>query len=418
MSDLGRTKIKKDKQIVLYSVYSPDEIYLVNEMEHLNKKFKVKFFSRDVSYGNNVRVKQGEDISVKNVKTIGGVNKWLYVSQLFFDSYFWREIKSICKSGLSLGKIKKSIWFAFLSKYEAKQILNSVSVSDDEAILLYSYRLNSGCLTLIRVKDELRKIGKRNVQLVARGHGIDLYADRNRDNFLPFRQEFYEKIDLIYVISDHGANYLRENGRSLGVKVSRLGTKDYGVQSWKKSSETIRIVSCSRVDANKRLEKIVESFSYIENLSVEWIHIGNGECLESVRQLADRKLKNNIKVSFLGEMNNADIMNFYSKNSVDCFLNVSYEEGIPVAIMEAISFGIPIVATDVGGVGEIVRDQYNGFLINRDFSIEDLVEKINLLYSMPDEDYRIMRTNARNMWESMYNRDRCYSDFCKELDQL
>ena len=49
-------------------------------------------------------------------------------------------------------------------------------------------------------------------------------------------------------------------------------------------------------------------------------------------------------------------------NDFDLFVNMSLSEGIPVSIMEAISFGIPIIATNVGGNAEIVNDE-TGVLI-------------------------------------------------------
>lgn len=53
----------------------------------------------------------------------------------------------------------------------------------------------------------------------------------------------------------------------------------------------------------------------------------------------------------------------YSEHPVDVFINLSTNEGVPVSIMEAISFDIPIVATDVGGTSEIVTDE-TGILVS------------------------------------------------------
>ncbi|MBL3200697.1 glycosyltransferase, partial [Klebsiella pneumoniae] len=55
-----------------------------------------------------------------------------------------------------------------------------------------------------------------------------------------------------------------------------------------------------------------------------------------------------------GTVPHETIISFFAANPVHLFLNLSTMEGIPVSIMEAISFGIPVVATDVGAVSEIV----------------------------------------------------------------
>ena len=49
------------------------------------------------------------------------------------------------------------------------------------------------------------------------------------------------------------------------------------------------------------------------------------------------------------------LVDWYRRNRVDLFISLSSSEGLPVSMMEAISFGIPILATDVGGVSEIVK---------------------------------------------------------------
>ncbi|NMC40567.1 MAG: glycosyltransferase, partial [Bacteroidales bacterium] len=78
------------------------------------------------------------------------------------------------------------------------------------------------------------------------------------------------------------------------------------------------------------------------------------------------------------------------------FINVSSSEGVPVSVMEALSFGIPVIATDAGGTSEIVNNT-NGRLIPVDFDPKDLAAIIeNLVH---DEKYQGYRHNARKSWE-------------------
>ena len=105
---------------------------------------------------------------------------------------------------------------------------------------------------------------------------------------------------------------------------------------------------------------IIEALSKISH-NIEWLHIGDGEELDSLKWIAKNKLPSNIKYSFSGYIENEKITDIYVKDGYHAFINVSETEGIPVSIMEALSCSVPIIATDVGGVSEMLHDNENGF---------------------------------------------------------
>ncbi len=80
-----------------------------------------------------------------------------------------------------------------------------------------------------------------------------------------------------------------------------------------------------------------------------WI-VGGGPLEFSLRRLTD-ELGLNECVTFFGEQ--ADVSPFLL--AADLFVNSSVTEGLPVSLLEAMSLGLPAVATDVGGMGEIAR---------------------------------------------------------------
>lgn len=57
-----------------------------------------------------------------------------------------------------------------------------------------------------------------------------------------------------------------------------------------------------------------------------------------------------------------DVVKFYRR--LDIYLNTSQHEGIPMSILEAMASGLPVVAPRVGGIGEIIEDGFEGFLVN------------------------------------------------------
>ncbi len=88
-------------------------------------------------------------------------------------------------------------------------------------------------------------------------------------------------------------------------------------------------------------------------------------------------LKHNVE--YLGFVN--DISLFFRK--IDVLILPSRREGLPRVILEAFSFGIPVIASNVGGIPEIVKENYNGFLFNSE-NVQQLLEKIEFLENNPN----------------------------------
>lgn len=94
------------------------------------------------------------------------------------------------------------------------------------------------------------------------------------------------------------------------------------------------------------------------------------------------------QVEYLGTTD--DVKAFINK--ADCIVLPSYREGTPKTLLEAASMGKPIVATDVPGCNNVVKDGENGYLCNvKDAS--DLANKMKKMYSL-DENYRTEMGNS------------------------
>jgi glycosyltransferase involved in cell wall biosynthesis len=85
---------------------------------------------------------------------------------------------------------------------------------------------------------------------------------------------------------------------------------------------------------------------------------GDGPMLEEYRNLA-QNLGIARKVEFLGRCNN--MPDFYA--SLDAFVLPSLDEGLPIALLEAMAATLPVIATSVGSVDQVIRNRHNGFLI-------------------------------------------------------
>ncbi len=121
------------------------------------------------------------------------------------------------------------------------------------------------------------------------------------------------------------------------------------------------------------------------------------------------------KSDFLGYLPNSEVKKLLSKQSFDLFINASESEGVPVSIMEAMSYSIPVIAPDVGEISDIVNDS-TGKLLNSEPSILNFVEAIQEIYF--SEKYFNYRENALLMVKQNYNAEKNYKKFINNLDEL
>ena len=148
-------------------------------------------------------------------------------------------------------------------------------------------------------------------------------------------------------------------------------------------------------------------------IKTQWTHIGEGKLFEDLK-LECEKLPKNIETNFLGSMDNKMLRNFYVENPFDVFLNVSQSEGIPVSVMEALSAGIPVFATNVGGTSELVDDEV-GKLIESNFDPKDLAVELQKFHQLNKLKKESIRNAARGKWLLMSNADNVFPEFVSFL---
>ncbi len=286
-------------------------------------------------------------------------------------------------------------------------------ISQDEPLILYAYWMAVPALVGALVKEKYP-----HARLISRAHSYDLYEYRAREAYLPFRKLIFDQADALYPISQSAYDYLKTSYPYLDmekVRIRHLGTLDQGLNPPKKEGEPYRLVSCSSLSPVKRVDRILESLGLLDRGPIEWVHFGSGEDLEEQREKA-RQLLRGRPVSFLfqGQVSNLEIYRYYQENHVDLFLNASTIEGIPVSMMEALSFGIPVLGTRVGGVPEIVHSGENGLLLDPHFSNETYCEAVQEMLFLDEKKRLAYRKNARTLWEKAFRADQNYREFVEE----
>lgn len=264
---------------------------------------------------------------------------------------------------------------------------------------------------------EFRRHSKFKVEIVSRAHNGDLYEDQHAD-YIGLRDSIVAGIDRIYCISDHGNSYLIRKYSSLTQKfyTARLGVNDPGYLNVQPIDGILSIVTCSFVVACKRLHLIVDAIDFLlmrePGIKIRWTHIGDGELYDDLRSYVLKKIEGRAEVIFSGYLNQSQVAALYRNESFDVIVNVSENEGIPVSLMEASSVGIPMIATDVGGNGEIVNEN-NGILIPVNSSIETIA--VSLFLFKDKENALRYREGARYYWSKDFSAQVNYNKFGMEL---
>ena len=360
-------------------------------------------------------------VNVVNLKTeLSLFEKFKSLWRLIADAEVREEIQLIKRayhSHLTWGKLKTMLVSKMRALKLKDELENQVLKSSDKNFL-YSYWADDAALAITYIK----KNRPNNTIAFCRVHGWDLYFERSSYYYLPFRKLIFNGLDAVFPISENGKNYLLSHFDTIinrgRVYQSRLGIKTVDVlpeQSQK--FRRFRLISCSNLIPIKRVELIVRALSKVEQLEIDWTHFGSGTESNSINSLAAKLLgaKENIEYHFPGRIPNWQVLKYYSDHTVDLFITLSRYDGIPVSIMEAMSFGIPALATDVGGVSEIVINGKTGFLLDQEVNPQDVAEVIERVASMDAEQYSSMRAEAKNIWGTFYSADINYPDFCKKV---
>lgn len=151
--------------------------------------------------------------------------------------------------------------------------------------------------------------------------------------------------------------------------VIHLGVVDSYIPT-KQSDSAVTLVTTSRLVRAKGIGELIEAFKQIDNKKVILKLCGDGPDAEYFKSLATG-VKN---IEFLGHVD--DVTSILQDSTI--LIHPSYHEGFGLSLVEAEMCGLPIIASRVGSIPEIVKDGVSGILV-KPRNVEDLVAAINLL---------------------------------------
>lgn len=264
----------------------------------------------------------------------------------------------------------------------------------------YSFWMNDGALLLSILKQQ-----KRINQFDFRVNGFDIFDERHEGLYMPFRFYNYKHVRSVLVLSIEALNYLKEiNYKPEKLRLSHYGVMKKGLNPFEKK-EVIQIVSCSNMIPLKRIDKIIDGLSLLDDFQVKWTHFGDGVLRDRLVRKA-KDLPKNIKVLFRGSVKNTEIMKLYENECINAFIHTSETEGLGMAIIEAQCYGIPAIVVGVGGVLDIVSDSKTGVVLNPTAEGKEVAEGIRTVLNgeMNTAAYRqVIQNHCMDIFDAVKN---------------
>jgi glycosyltransferase involved in cell wall biosynthesis len=422
-------QIDKGKNLILLTItfpYGKGETFLELEIKYLSAYFeKIIIFPSIKQEGSralppNVRIE--DSFCEQHIdKTQRAVNLIKAIFYLFTKGWFLKEIITVCFSKIRSIKNLLTTFLYTKDGYQKAIILEKYikkHKKDTKNTIFYSYWFMSSALAMGLYK-------KRNGSAitVTRAHQFDLYLDNI--TVLPLKKFTSDYTNVIVPISRNGADYLN---KIYGINKSKLIVHNLGVESnqttYRKkdvSRDTLVLLSCSFVNDRKRVGLISEALDIIaekhSHVKLEWRHIGDGDQKKIDDILSkSKKYPSNIKVKFLGYFTNTAVIEYYDRTKdIDVFISTSALEGKPVSMMEAQSYGIPVIATDSGGISEIVNPE-NGSLLTNNATPSQIADAI--LSYFDDAVLEKKSIQSFKCWSEEYNAEKNYRTFAEFLLKL
>ena len=396
-----------------------EQTFIGGELPYLVKQFDIvilipkKCAGKRLDILDEVDIEEGLSDYIKKSTSLGVIYKAL-TSRFFYRDILHRPIILLHLSMLS--RLIRFVGDATLTGEWLKGWLERKGIEIGNTVF-YTFWFDQLAMGVGLVKELFPEL-----KLVSRAHGYDVYEERYNPPYWPCRSAALKTVDALFLVSNSGADYLRKRypAFSTRIQVAFLGVPDSGFITRPSSDGIFRIASCSIVRPIKRVELLLDGIVCAArqrpHQEFEWYHFGVGEevwMLENLKQYADKILPPNVHAFFPGYTTQQALMEFYKANPFDVFYNVSVSEGIPVSSMEAISCGIPIVATAVGGNCEIVTDE-NGILLSPNPSPNEIADSIYKFIDFPEIAEK-KRARSFALWQDKFNADINFNAFARSL---
>ena len=222
-----------------------------------------------------------------------------------------------------------------------------------------------------------------------------------------------KKSDIVVTPSQHLKNFILNLGFKNKIEIINNGVFIPEENTNIFTNDQINITIVSRLVSHKNIEKIIRAISDLNNPLIYLNIIGDGPELNQLQKIS-LESNNKDNIIFHGKLNRDDINHIFLKS--DIYIQASNYEGLPHSLLEAMSYGIPVLCTPVGECKEILGNEDRGYILDLPVSKNNIKSKISEIIGEKDiankkgergkdfinEKYNL--TNSFNLYKNLFTR--------------
>ncbi|QCT22041.1 colanic acid biosynthesis glycosyltransferase WcaL [Jejubacter calystegiae] len=272
---------------------------------------------------------------------------------------------------------------------------------------------------------KLRELGLLRGKIATVFHGVDVSHRDVLNHYTPEYQQLFNRGDLMLPISRLWASRLQQMGcPAEKIAVSRMGVnmEKFSLRPLKAPGQPLKMISVARLTEKKGLHVAIEACRLLRERGVDFRYhiLGIGPWERRLRTMIEQfqleeyvvmpGFKPNHEVKAM--LDEADLFLLPSVTGADGDM-----EGIPVALMEAMAVGIPVVSTLHSGIPELIDANRSGWLVP-EYDASALADRLAQFADVEQQELGAMLKRAREKVENEFNQQRIYRELASLLQTL
>lgn len=240
-------------------------------------------------------------------------------------------------------------------------------------------------------------------------HGFNVYyaKDINGNDFV----KKFNKATAFIVLSSNARDILKKWGITKRIYLSTTKVDDSLIKDFNiciRKGNILNLLYLARVEKEKGIFIALDIFKLLSEKypHLRYTVVGGGTALVNAKKYAEEK---KINVLFTGSLSGYELMKSFEKS--DLYIFTSYHEGMPTSVLEAMTFGLPVITRPVGGLVDFFENGKMGEMVDS-FDAVDFVSPIEKLLfnsslskqiSLYNHQYGMAHFQASNVVKKMEN---------------